>query len=327
VADDGLGDAEVVAVSARSGQGLDRLGARIGQAVEGRRAMLSRAAADVASAADALADASADPGGPLPQEDAAALDGLSEGLVVAAGAPTIERAVSESVSRRAAAAVGWPPIRWVARLRQDPVARLRLDRPGVDPALVRSSLPGSDPVALGRARTAVLTYADTVSAGAPAGWIEAARGAADRGAQSLPDLLDRAVGRADLTPTKDPAWWRWVGVGQWLLLTLAVLGGGWLLALAGMRYLQFDPGPAPRVEGVPIPTAMLITGLVGGLVLAALARVAARRTAARAARAARAALRVQVEAVARTTIVQPVAAELATLGTFRVGLAAARGPG
>ncbi len=332
VADDGLADAEVLGVSARSGQGLDRLAQRIGEAVADRVAILGRAAADVATAADSLAAAAGDSGaavaGGTAGDDppAAALATLTDGLVEAAGAPTIERAVSDSVTRRAATAVGWPPTRWLARMRQDPVTRLRLEgRPGVDPALVRTSLPGNDPVALGRARTTVLTYADNVSAGAPPGWIEAARSAADRGSEQLPDQLDRAVGRAELTPAKDPGWWRLVGVGQWLLLALGVLGGVWLLGLAALRYLQFDPGAAPRVEGVPVPTALLITGLVGGLVLAALGRLSARRSAARAARAARAALRVQVESVARSTIVEPVAAELATLGAFRAGLAAASG--
>ncbi|MDQ1247603.1 MAG: GTP-binding protein, partial [Actinomycetota bacterium] len=69
----------------------------------------------------------------------------------------------------------------------------------------------------------------------------------------------------------------------------------------------------------------LIVGLLGGVVLAAIARVVARSGAQRAAKAARAALRAEVALVAQRAVVDPVAAELATLAEFRTTLAVARG--
>ena len=328
VADDGLADAEVLGVSARSGQGLDRLAQRIGEAVADRVAILGRAAADVATAADSLAAAAGIPVPQLPAAQPATTRRRQHWprsrtvWVEAAGAPTIERAVSDSVTRRAATAVGWPP-----PAGSPGCARIRCPgcvwrASGVDPALVRTSPARQRP---GGPRPSAHHGADLrrqrQRRRAP-GWIEAARSAADRGSERLPDQLDRAVGRAELTPAKDPGWWRLVGVGQWLLLALGVLGESGCWAWRPCATCSSTQGGA-RVEGVPVPTALLITGLVGGLVLAALGRLAARRSAARAARAARAALRVQVESVARSTIVEPVAAELATLGAFRAGLAAA----
>ena len=114
-------------------------------------------------------------------------------LTEAAGAQVVATAVADSRRRGAALAVGWPPLRWVARLRPDPVVRWRLDRSDVAPELVRTSLPGSDPVAAARARTAVLTYADTASQGAPRAWVDSTRDVAESIADSLPDALDRAV--------------------------------------------------------------------------------------------------------------------------------------
>jgi hypothetical protein len=115
------------------------------------------------------------------------------------------------------------------------------------------------------------------------------------------------------------------GVLQWLLFAVALAGGLWLLGLAALAYLQFNVAQAPNVEGFPLPTLLLIVGLLGGVVLAAVGRVLARTSAKRAARAARAALRAEVAVVAEQEIAEPVAAELATVEQFRGALASARG--
>jgi hypothetical protein len=78
------------------------------------------------------------------------------------------------------------------------------------------------------------------------------------------------------------------------------------------------------VEGVPVPTLLVIVGLLGGLVLAFFGRLMAKTSANRAARAARAALRAEVEVVAQREIADPVAAELATVDQFRGALTTAR---
>lgn len=112
---------------------------------------------------------------------------------------------------------------------------------------------------------------------------------------------------------------------QWVLFAVAVAGGLWLLALAALAYLQFHVAQAPTVEGFPLPTLLLIVGLLGGIVLAALGRVLARTSARRAARAARAALRAEVAQVAERQIAAPVAADLATVDQFRDALRTAQG--
>jgi hypothetical protein len=190
--------------------------------------------------------------------------------------------------------------------------------------LVRSSLPSNDPVAKARANSAVLDYVDKASAGAPQAWVQSTRAVADRASAGLADQLDQAVTRAPLVPPRDPRWWSVFGLLQWVLFAIAVAGGLWLLALAGLAYLQLHAAQAPNVEGFPVPTLMLIVGLLGGVVLAAIGRILARSSAKRAARAARAALRAEVAIVADQQIGAPVAAELATVERFRAALNTAR---
>jgi len=324
VAEDGLTDAVVLATSARSGEGLEALAERILAAVAGRRTAIARLAADVATAADGMLAAADDPGTPVAGVSSADINGLTDALTEAAGAPVIEAAIRKSSQLKASHAVGWPPLKWLAGLRKDPVAQLRLERPGVDPALVRSSLPSNDAVAKARANSAVMNYVDRASAGAPQAWVQSARAVADRASATLPDRLDQAVTRAPLVPPRDPRWWSVLGVLQWVLFAVALAGGLWLLALAALAYFQFHVGLPPNVEGVPVPTLMLFVGLLGGLVLAFFGRLFAKTSANRAARAARAALRAEVEVVARAEIADPVAAELATVEKFRGALTTAR---
>jgi GTP-binding protein EngB required for normal cell division len=325
VAEDGLADAVVMGASNRSGEGLENLAERILAAVAGRRTAVARLAADVATAADGLVRAADDPETPVAGATPADLGRLTDALTEAAGAPVIEAAIAKSSQRKAVQAVGWPPLKWLARLRKDPVAQLRLERPGVDPRLVRSSLPSNDPVAKARANSAVLDYVDKASAGAPQAWVQSTRAVADHASATLTDHLDQAVTRAPLVPPRNPRWWGVFGALQWLLFAVAVAGGLWLLGLAALAYFQFHVAQAPTVEGFPLPTLLVIVGLLGGVVLAAFGRLLARTSAKRAARAARAALRAEVGIVAEGEIAGPVAAELATVENFRRALNTARG--
>ncbi|MGB0437132.1 MAG: GTPase [Mycobacterium sp.] len=325
VAEDGLSDAVVLATSNRSGEGLESLADRILTAAAGRRTAVARLAADVATAADGLAQAADDPGTPVAGVASTDVARLTDTLTEAAGASVIAAAIEKSSQRRAVHSVGWPPLKWVARLRKDPVAQLRLERPGVDPRLVRSSLPSNDPVARARADTAVMDCADKASVGAPQAWVQSTRAVVDRASTALTDHLDQAVTRAPLIAPRDPRWWGVFGALQWALFALAVASGLWLLGLAGLQYLQFDVPRARTVGGFPVPTLLLIVGLLGGAVLAGLGRFLARASATRAARSARAALRVEVGKVAEQYIAAPVSAELATVEQFRAALSLARG--
>jgi len=86
----------------------------------------------------------------------------------------------------------------------------------------------------------------------------------------------------------------------------ALVGALWLLALVALAYLQLDDVvPLPRVEGFPLPTLMLIGGLLAGLLLALLARPLVRAGARRRRRRASARLTTAVEQVAQEEVLEP----------------------
>jgi hypothetical protein len=92
-----------------------------------------------------------------------------------------------------------------------------------------------------------------------------------------------------------------------------------------MGFLQFQVPPAPAVEGVPVPTLMLATGVLLGIVLGLASGAAARAAAAGRARTVSRKLHAAVAEVANARIVAPVADEVSRYNRFAAALAVARG--
>jgi hypothetical protein len=149
---------------------------------------------------------------------------------------------------------------------------------------------------------------------------EAATAAEDR----VADELDRAVAGADLSVSR-PAWWRLVGLLQSLLALAVAAGAVWLGALAVFGWLRIeDVVPLPEIEGIPIPTWLVLGGAAAGIALAFLARlvngVGAKRRARRAARS----LGERVGAVAQELVIGPAESELDAHGRLCAAVEAAR---
>ncbi|GIG29233.1 GTPase [Cellulomonas marina] len=318
-ADDGLGRVPVLAVSARTGEGVDELRDRLVDAARRREAAVARVHGDVRSAAERVLAACGGPGpkraaGPPPEGS------LVSALEAAAGVPVVVDAVRRSAVRQAGSVTGWPPVRWLARWRPDPLRRLHL-RVGLPDATAtgRTSLPAAAPVVRAAASTAVRTWSDEATAGLPDSWVLSTRSAlaTTAGPDRLADALDSAVADTPLLPERPAPWWRAVGVLQWLLLAAAVAGLVWLGALAVMAYLQLPAPETPRWGPLPVPTALAVGGVLAGLLLALLAGVLARLGARRRAARARRRLREAVAGVARTLVVEPVRADLERLAACR----------
>jgi type VI protein secretion system component VasK len=127
----------------------------------------------------------------------------------------------------------------------------------------------------------------------------------------LPDLLDRAVAGADLGIGDRPRWWRVVGVLQVLLALTALAGLLWLAALFVVAWLQLPPPPTADWGPVPVPTLLLVGGVVLGLLVSRISAGAAATGAWRRAERARRRIRERVEQVADEAVVTPVERELA----------------
>jgi hypothetical protein len=155
--------------------------------------------------------------------------------------------------------------------------------------------------------TSLRTVRDRAGADLPQTWRDDLRRTVEVREQRLADRLDAAVAGTDLGPDRVPAWQRAVGGLQWLLVLCAVAGALWLLALVGLAYLQLDDVvPLPRVQGVPLPTLLLIGGLLTGLLLAVVARPLVRARARRRARSAGRRLHEAVAEVAAEELLDPV---------------------
>ncbi len=336
LADDGLPDVPVLATSARTGEGLDRLRDVLTGAVAAHRAALRRISADLEVVGDALAPVV---GGPARDDvDRGTQRALAAALGAAAGVPAVGAAVQRAAVHRAVAATGFPFTRWLRRVRPDPLRRLHLDRARTaavtasgteaaadDPGTVqRTSLPATGAVERSRVELALRRLADDAAAGLPDPWpgtlAEAARSRAD----DLTDSLDRAVATTDLGMDRRPLWWRAVGGLQALLAATVVAGALWLVGLYALTLLRLPEPEPPQVGVLPLPTVLLLGGILAGLVLALLARflavIAARRRRARA----EARLRESVDDVAETLVLAPVRAELAAYSALRGAVASLR---
>jgi GTPase Era involved in 16S rRNA processing len=325
LASDGLPDVPVIPASAREGVGIDEIKEHIAKRVAAKRATRARLSADVKKAAEALETVSGTARPPaLPQARIAALE---DAFADAGGVPVVTAAVHKSARMRANRATGWPVLAWFSRLKPDPLKRLHLDLGPSGSQLTgrsRTSVPEQTLVQRARVDTAVRDLSDEVSRGLRTPWASAIRSASTSRLDDLGDRLDAALGATDLADAaRVPVWARMVRALQWLLILSALAGAAWLAALAVMGYLRLPEPATPELEGFPIPTIMLVGGVVLGLLLAFLCRFLVAATARRRARAADRALRVAIGEVAAELVVEPIEAELTAYAEVRAGLATA----
>lgn len=313
----------VMGMSARTGEGVDALRREIAARVSAHRALVDRIDADIDWIADDLHRALGDRA-PRAVPDRAAGD-LGQALAGAAGVEGVSDAVAEAHRRRGVHAAGWPPTRWISRLKPDPLRRLGLDRRsdrsdrsgdlGGDDhaaAVPRTSLPPPSAVATAAVSTAIRRVVDDVSTGLPDRWRQRLATVANSRRGDLDDALDRAVGTTRL-PTDRPRWWRVVGVVQWALAMTMAVGLLWLTAIFVVAWFNLPDLPSVDVGALSLPTVLAIGGAALGLLVAALARwatgVGARRRASVAGRR----LVAAATDVGRDLVIAPLDTELATM--------------
>jgi GTP-binding protein EngB required for normal cell division len=315
--EDGLTSVPTVATSAVTGEGVGELRSLLRATVKKRRAAEARTAADLAAVATTL-QATVDGGGPgVSRKDR---DRLVDALAAASGVPAVVDAVRHAYVHRSRQATGWPLVRWLGKLRSDPLKRLRIDRRDVAPELQRSSLPAPTPAQRSAAAKAVRALGDNAVAGAPRAVAQAVQGVTRRAADDLPDRLDQAVTATNLGSDRVPVWWRVIGALQWLGVLVLFAGLAWWAVLVVLGLLAL-PRPEPTLVGeVPAHLLLVVGGLVVGVILGWLARGFAAIGARRAARRADRRLRAAVESVADKAVVQPVREELKVLDELRTML-------
>ena len=306
VAEDGIAGAEVIAVSALTGAGFDRLEGELSEAIAARNAALVRVDADLAEAGNALEIT-----GAFDDHSGKHRDVLVAGLAEAAGSDAASDVAQRHHVRQGSLAMGWPFTRFARRLARKPLA----DLPG----------PGRTGAAEPRADLALRDYAEAVAKDTDRPWPTAVRNAAFSQRDELLDDLRRTVGRETVKAGARPRWWTLVAWLQRVLAITAVVGLVWLIVVALLGgFFQFDTEPllppTPEAEWMPLPSALLIGGAVLGLVVALLMRIPLNVGAARRGWTARKAIEEQVQAHAESRVVVPVgevAADRNTIAALR----------
>jgi GTP-binding protein EngB required for normal cell division len=321
---DGLGSVPVLATSARYGDGIPELKRAISERVRAKKAAKARLMADVSAAAQRMQRLNGDskPGDVARAREHELIDAFAD----AAGVPTVVQAVEKSTRRRAGQATGWPVTSWLTHLKPDPLRRLHLNLGAGGKELTgtaRASVPEASLVQRARVDTAVRAVADDVGAELSPPWAEAVRRASVSRLPDLNDALDKAVTTTDLGVSRTPVWWRLVRVVQWVLILVALAGGLWLLGLAAMGYLRLPEPSTPEVRGFPLPTLLLLGGILAGVLLAVLCRVIVGVSARGKARSADRRLRAAIREVTDRLVIEPVEAEVEAYRATRSGLAAA----
>jgi energy-coupling factor transporter ATP-binding protein EcfA2 len=333
VTDDGLKEVPVIATSAVGPPGLGPLSAIVERAVATRQATLRRLAGDVADVVADLAPlVQAGEGSTVDSVDAAAVNALTDALTAAAGVPVVARATERAYVHRAVRTTGWPMMRWLRRLRPDPLSRLHLGtRPAkkfqssveAGPAAATSIMPAA-PALQAAVGLALRALGQRAGERLPAPWPAAILDAARSHMDELPDTLDLAIARTDLGMSRPPRWWSVIGVLQWALAFTTLLGLVWLAARYVLSALALPQLPTPHAGRTPLPTLMFLGGLLGGLLVSTIIRpiirIAARRKGLRASRRMRSA----VATVARTMVIGPVEDVCRAYGDARTALRAAR---
>ena len=332
LAEDGLPNVPALAVSARTGMGLDDLRARIGTAVVAHEVATARVVADLDTAVRSLQDGVGE--SELDPESVPGRAVLVDALADAAGVPTVTDAARRSYLRQARRRTGWPLTRWVGALRRDPLRVLRVGRPSGPreledgPTLARTSLP--EPSHAQRAKVALATrrIAGDCSQGLPQRWADAVREAAQPPGPDLTDALDQAVARVRID-SRTPLWWSVVGLAQLVLFATFLVGVLWLGGLALLAYLQLPDPATPTYQvgnlAIPLPTVLTVGGFLAGPLLALLVTPLVLLGAARRRRRTDRMLRAGVATVGTTLVLTPVAQVLTDHRAARGALRQAAG--
>ncbi len=302
VGEHGEAGAVVLATSALTGHGVPDLRAVLVQIVAERTAAGRRLAADMDLTASRLRPLYVGEGGAGLTDPAR--EEFVDRLADAVGAAGAGRSAERDWAAAAREACGTPWGRLMGERtgagagspgsRETPTSPVRRSGPG-------STVGFAGPVAsrplVGEA---VRGLAADAARGLPAPWAQAVRDAAQRGGEGLPVALDGAARRAEPGPPERPGWWPAAHGVQWLLMALAVAGAVCLIVRAvGSIELTWW-----------VPVVMIAAGGIGGPLVSAGCRMAARGPARRYGQAAERRLRDAAADCGRARVLEPVAAEL-----------------
>ena len=332
-----------IAVSARTGEGVNVLRDLLAQVAAAKSLSLQRTDAQLHATASQLRTYAGGEGTVL--AGAYALDAeqkLVTACYTSSQAEQVLQAATASYRRAASQHTGWILTRWMSRLKADPLRRLHLGQQdetkstskaeksagmlGSDsenaPELVASSLPPLSAAQKAGMANAVRQYSKQMAARIDEPWKRSMKEAALSREAELPELLERDMMRIDYGLGRTRAPWVIFNTLQWIALLSALVGVGWLTLISGMAYLQIHLPPAPTPEGspVPLPTLLLLLGILLGIASAGVGRLLTAMGSRYYARKLRGRLQTGVEKAVQSCVVAPVQTEAKRLNAYRKAL-------
>ncbi len=332
-----------IAVSARTGEGVDALRDLLAQVAAAKSLSLQRTDAQLHATASQLRTYAGGEGAVL--AGAYALDAeqkLVQACYTSSHAEQVLEAATASYRRAAGQHTGWILTRWMSRLKADPLRRLHLGQQdekksaskaeksagmlGSDsenaPELVASSLPPLSAAQKAGMANAVRQYSKQMANRIDEPWKRSMKEAALSREAELPELLERDMVRIDYGLGRTRAPWVIFNALQWIALLSALVGVAWLTLISGMAYLQIQLPPAPTPEGspVPLPTLLLLLGVLLGIASAGVGRLLTAMGSRYYARKLRGRLQTGVEKAVQTCVVAPVQQEAKRLNAYRKAL-------
>ncbi|WP_314928510.1 GTPase [Rothia mucilaginosa] len=332
-----------IAVSARTGEGVDVLRDLLAQVAAAKSLSLQRTDAQLHATASQLRTYAGGEGTVL--AGAYALEAeqkLVKACYTSSQAEQVLEAATASYRRTAGQHTGWILTRWMSRLKADPLRRLHLGQQeetkstskaeksagmlGSDsenaPELVASSLPPLSAAQKAGMANAVRQYSKQMAARIDEPWKRSMKEAALSREAELPELLERDMVRIDYGLGRTRAPWVIFNALQWIALLSALVGVGWLTLISGMAYLQIQLPPAPTPEGspVPLPTLLLLLGILLGIASAGVGRLLTAMGSRYYARKLRGRLHTGVEKAVQSCVVAPVQQEAKRLNAYRKAL-------
>ena len=332
-----------IAVSARTGEGVDVLRDLLAQVAAAKSLSLQRTDAQLHATASQLRTYAGGEGTVL--AGAYALEAeqkLVQACYTSSHAEQVLEAATASYRRTAGQHTGWILTRWMSRLKADPLRRLHLGQQdetkstskaeksagmlGSDsenaPELVASSLPPLSAAQKAGMANAVRQYSKQMAARVDEPWKRSMKEAALSCEAELPDLLERDMVRIDYGLGRTRAPWVIFNALQWIALLSALAGVAWLTLISGMAYLQIQLPPAPTPEGspVPLPTLLLLLGVLLGIASAGVGRLLTAMGSRYYARKLRGRLQTGMEKAVQSCVVAPVQQEAKRLNAYRKAL-------
>ena len=332
-----------IAVSARTGEGIEVLRDLLAQVAAAKSLSLQRTDAQLHATASQLRTYAG--GEDTVLAGAYALEAerkLVQACYTSSHAEQVLQAATASYRRAAGQHTGWILTRWMSRLKADPLRRLHLGQQdekkseskaekfagmlGPDsenaPELVASSLPPLSAAQKAGMANAVRQYSKQMANRIDEPWKRSMKEAALSREAELPDLLERDMVRIDYGLGRTRAPWVIFNALQWIALLSALVGVAWLTLISGMAYLQIQLPPAPTPEGspVPLPTLLLLLGVLLGIASAGVGRLLTAMGSRYYARKLRGRLQTGVEKAVQTCVVAPVQQEAKRLNAYRKAL-------